>query len=226
MVQLDRLGEVLDTDVLIIGGGIAGLWAALSAKDQANKVIVVDKGFVGRAGHSPYALAGTMTLLPGDDLDACLRDLIESHDWILEQDVAEYILANSFQRIKDMESMGVEWFRRGQKYVTFPARGTKLLKSVLPTEDGGPTMLKVKKAVLHKNVEIIDRVYISDLLMTDGKVVGAVGTDIRSNKFKIFRAKATIIATNTAGLGPLFRNPDGWGWPWTCLPLRGRDNQR
>ncbi len=199
MVQLESLGEVIETDVLVIGGGVAGLWCALTAKDRAPRVTVVDKGFVGRSGHSPYALAGSMTLLPGDNLDASVKDLLIAFDWLMEQDVAEYILANSWQRIKDMESMGVEWFRHGEDYVTFPARGTRILKSVLPTQDGGPTMLKIKKAALHKNVEIINRVYISDLLVDDGKVVGAVGTDTRSDTFKIFKAKATVIATNTAG---------------------------
>jgi len=45
----------LEADVLVIGGGIAGCFAAIKAGEQGGKVILVDKGFVGKAGQTPYA---------------------------------------------------------------------------------------------------------------------------------------------------------------------------
>ena len=66
MKRLEMLGEVIDTDVLIIGGGIAGLWCALTARDFVDRVILVDKGFVGKTSHSAFSVGGLMALLPGD----------------------------------------------------------------------------------------------------------------------------------------------------------------
>ncbi len=199
MRPLQTLGEQIDTDVLIIGGGIAGLLSALTARDVVDKVTVVDKGFVGKTSHSALSFGAMMALLPGDDIDACVKDLAAAQDWLIDQDVVEYILSNSLQRLKDMEAMGMEQYHRAEGYFSLPARGTKLLKIIVPAEHGIPTMLKVKRAVLRKNVQIMERIYISDLLTDGEKVVGAVGTDTRSGEFKIFKAKATVIATNTAG---------------------------
>ncbi|MFC1958271.1 FAD-dependent oxidoreductase [Chloroflexota bacterium] len=69
MPELEGLGEVISTDVLIVGGGIAGLVAALKAKEYPVDVVIVDKQTVGWAGHAPKIGGGLSFVGPGDDPD-------------------------------------------------------------------------------------------------------------------------------------------------------------
>ena len=73
--MLENLGNVIDTDVLVIGGGAGGLWAGLSAKrhNPSLSVTVLDAHMVGRSGHAAFSNAWMAVVTPEDDLESWLR---------------------------------------------------------------------------------------------------------------------------------------------------------
>ena len=69
MPTIENLGEVVSTDLLIIGGGLAGLVAAIKAKEYSVDVLLVDKQTIGWSGKAPKVGGGLWVMLPDDDVD-------------------------------------------------------------------------------------------------------------------------------------------------------------
>lgn len=199
MGSAENLSEVIDSDVLVIGGGLAGLRAALRAREEVERVVLVDKAFVSKTGYSKFATGTMMVMLPGDDPETCLKDLLAGQEWLIDPDEAEYILSNSFLRLQELEKLGAEYAKVGDKYRTVVARGAKHLRNVSSAIGGERLLTLLLKRALHRGIKVVNKVYVSDLVTSDGRVLGAVGVDIRSGQFVSFPAKATVLATNTTG---------------------------
>ncbi|MBI2954751.1 MAG: FAD-binding protein [Chloroflexi bacterium] len=199
MSRLQDLGEIIDADVLIVGGGLAGLAAAIAAKDDTNTVVVVEKGFTGKAGYAKMALGMILALLPGEDLVAGIEDLKRAHDGMLDSRTAEHLLANSFECVRDLERWGINFLKDGDAYTTVPARGARYLKNIVPEEGGQGILHVLWKQALHRGVQMQNRVCVADLVTDGSAVVGAVGVNPQDGTFKIFRAPSVLLATNTIG---------------------------
>ena len=80
--MLEKIGKVIETDVLIVGAGAGGLWAALSARRHlpSGRVTLLDARMVGRSGHTAFSNAWMVVVTPEDDLAACIRDIIEGNE--------------------------------------------------------------------------------------------------------------------------------------------------
>ena len=76
-------GVLIDTDVLVIGGGAGGLLAALSVKRHGppgTRVTLVDSWMIGRTGHTAFSNAWKIVVLPEDDLDGILQEIVSGND--------------------------------------------------------------------------------------------------------------------------------------------------
>ena len=94
MPQLDALGNVIDTDVLIIGGGMSGLWSAKKAREFAEHVLIVEKGPpMGFAGQGYFSGGGIEAAPPGADIADHVKDAVYLGDGLYEQDLVEKIFA-------------------------------------------------------------------------------------------------------------------------------------
>src|ERR1035437_115725 len=105
---------LVETDVLVIGGGAGGLLAALSAKrhgPRGTRVTLVDSGLIGRCGHTAFSNAWTIVVLPHDDLDGILREIVTGNDGIADQELVRSTLADSYERLRDFEAMGMKFGR-------------------------------------------------------------------------------------------------------------------
>ena len=105
--------EVLESDVLVIGGGFGGLWAALRAAECGSSVTLVDKSFAGKSGHSYFAGGAMMVLLPEDDLDDYVRDIVMGNDWLVDQEMVKAVFQGSYSRLRDLESFGIRFRQSG-----------------------------------------------------------------------------------------------------------------
>ena len=95
MDRLEDLGKVVETDVLVIGAGVAGLFSAIRAKAFVDRVTLVDKGPVGKTSQCYWALGGHQALLPEDSLDDTLEQVVYFHDGLCEQDIMVHMPGGS-----------------------------------------------------------------------------------------------------------------------------------
>jgi succinate dehydrogenase/fumarate reductase flavoprotein subunit len=198
MTGLESFGRVIETNVLVIGAGVAGLFAAIRARAFAGRVTLVDKGPIGRTSQCYWALGGHQAFLPGDNLDDWIRDVVYFEDGLCEQDVVESVYAETFDRIKDFETLGIEFIREHGDYRRFTTRGLDHVRGIRPDPHGIGGKLQIDalvKEAKRLGIELISRCFIIDLLTDQTVISGAVGFDLRSGACSIFKADAVIIAT-------------------------------
>ncbi len=195
--------ETVQTDVLVLGGGIAGCFAAIKARECGADVVMVDKGHVGRSGFSPM-MSGVLRYFDPerDNFDAWFREEVEASNWLAEQKRLGYVIRESYDCVREMDSWGVKFQKEQGEFVRRPTTLT-LTRRVLMTNSGFQLMAILRGQVMRRGIRIIERVMTTDLLtsdgevMTNGRIVGAIGFNIRSGRFYVFKAKATIIATGS-----------------------------
>ncbi len=201
-MQADKtLWEVLKSDVLIIGGGFGGLWAALRAAEGGSSVILVDKSFAGKSGHSYFAGGAMMVLLPEDDLEEYVHDIALGNEWLVDQEMVAAVFDGSYDRLKDLESFGIPFRKSGDEYIWTKARGTANVKNLWPEHATAADEVTIlRKVALSRNVHIVDHVYVYDLVKSDdGSVTGAVGVGVKALRNYLFHTKSVIVATNSGG---------------------------
>ncbi len=207
------LENVVETDVLVIGGGIAGCFAAIKAREQGLNVTIVDKGYAGKSGSSIAAGGWWMVFNPewGHHLDASMNFASMRSEYINNRQWSEIFLKESWATYQDLISWGVEFPVETEKRKDYwKTYLTGLRAATATSQPIGQIPLRHRKTspVLRKQAEkvgvkILDRIMVTDLLKQDGKVVGAIGFPTDSYDLYIFKAKATVLA----GGNNCFRSP-------------------
>jgi len=200
---MDVLKNSINTDVLVIGGGLAGTWAALRAKEYVSNVVLVDKASVSRSGCSSFAAGVMLCPMPEDNLKEWTEELVERGEYLCDQEWVELLLHEQVERIKEMQRWNFP-FERDSEGELIRIVGRAHMRTRMLMFHGKKLMEEMRKQVLKKGVTLVERTMITELLTSDGKqptqghVVGAVGFNPRTEEFKTFRAKAVIIATGPA----------------------------
>jgi succinate dehydrogenase/fumarate reductase flavoprotein subunit len=193
--------EVIKSDVLVIGGGFGGLWSAIRAAECGCTVTVVDKSFAGKSGHSFFASGAMMVMLPGDDLQEYLSDVVSGNEWLVDQEMVRGVFEGSYDRLKDLEAAGFHFRKNKGEYVWTKARGTRNIKNLWPENGSAAEEVTIlRKIAIQKGVRFLDHVYVYDLLKDPTAcVAGAVGVGVRDSRDYLFQARSTIVATNSGG---------------------------
>ena len=193
--------KIIETDVLIIGGGIAGCFASIKAKEQGVEVVMVDKGSVGRSGATPFG-RGIMVFNPdwGHDLNVCMDRINKVAEYINNREWGEIIFKESYERYQELISWGVEFEKDNNDKLITKSNGPGHSEALnLPYGKLAPLL---RKQVENSSVTIVDRVMITDLVRQEEKIVGAVGFSLDNNKLYFFKAKATVICAGTSSFKP------------------------
>jgi len=207
---MEKLDTVVETDVLVIGGGIAGIFASVKARELGVDVTLVSKANIGRSGQSPWA-HGTMVVPPGsDDISADL--LKRAHiggEYINNRVWTEIVIKESYARFQDYLSWGQPFLKDEKGDFVRPKMGNKEQAGRLwALEDGpGSWVQSLRRQPQKTGVHILEKIMIVDLIMQDGVIVGAIGISTNSWNLFVFKAKATIICTGSGGFKPV------GGWP-------------
>ena len=203
------MGSGMRTGVLIVGGGFGGLFAAIKARENgAADVLVVDKGAAGRSGQSSLSAGATIYCLPemGDDPEGWLRAIFLGREGLCRQDLVESYLARSGERLGELRDMGVEFAPGldGEPYLRLPARGLEPgMMTVLPRyrnlSGGRALTAALRRKATGMGVSFLDKTFVGDLPVQDGRVVGAVGCHRRSGEFLVLQAGAVVMAAADCG---------------------------
>ncbi|MDR1572619.1 MAG: FAD-binding protein [Clostridiales Family XIII bacterium] len=192
MKSLEALGNVLTTDVLVVGGGMAGIPAAIAARESGAEVLIVDKAYTGLAGQSPRGGNGIVALKKGADLDKyCEYISTQVGRYLNDQKALRNYAEHVYPTIEKLDEWGVELTKHEDGsfgYFDLPVGPWWMMGINLYCADN------MRKTAEKKGVRLQNHVNITDLLKENGRVVGAVGFDIISGDFCIFRAKTVILA--------------------------------
>lgn len=203
MANLETLGKVVETDVLVIGGGSAGLWAANRAVELGERVLVVDKGPAKWGGQASLSGGGVTAVITEEDVDKFVEEMVYYYDGLCEQDLIEGILKQSLNRLEDMQRLGYEFITEPNgKLKGIPQRGLGHITCFIgkPFGEGGKNLVGVLiKESIRLGVKHLGRTMITDLLKADGVVVGAVGFNTINGEFYTFKAGAVVLVTGLGG---------------------------
>jgi succinate dehydrogenase / fumarate reductase flavoprotein subunit len=200
MAELEDLGEVTSTDVLIVGGGIGGLSTAIRVKKENPKtdVLIVEKQTTGWAGKATK-IGGILAFLgPNDDADKFLDFQVRTSGFYLnDQELLSKYVQSSYQAIVQFSEWGAKLARTPDgNLVINPAFWAPEWSTTFIDID---MMLPMRNLARKLGIKMLNKIHVAELVKQDNRVVGAVGFDILSGRFHIIRAKATVLANGSCG---------------------------
>ena len=219
--------EIIYTDVLVIGGGLAGLRMAVAAKRRGHDSIVLSL-VPPKRSHSKAAQGGMQASLGnvikgvGDNEDVHFGDTVRGSDWGADQEVVRMFVNTSPKAVRELAAWGVPWSRitpgdrqviiNGEK-VTITERkeaaglvaqrdfgGTKKWRTCYVSDCTGHSMLNaVSDRIIAEQVPVIERVEALSLIHDGKRCYGAIVRCLITGELMAYVSKATAIATGGAG---------------------------
>ena len=166
------------TDVLVIGGGMAGLFAAVKAHDAGSQVMLVSKGRLGSSGQTPFAKgifaydAATADISLDEFVAKVSRSALGTNNPVYTRQMAEHSLA----RVNELRQWG---------FFDSPLYNKCF-----------------SKPIKERNIPVLERIVVTHLIKENGRIAGAAGFSIDSGELQIFRAKSVILCTGAGGFKP------------------------
>jgi succinate dehydrogenase/fumarate reductase flavoprotein subunit len=203
--------EVLKTEVLVIGGGGAGVRAAIEADNKGAEVCLVSKGPVARSGVTPLAYQALQAAFgavePSDNPDIHYQDIIVKGRYLSDEDLARVLADESIPRALDLEKFGVKFKKRGGAFFQVHHPGQTYPRNLFIVRGGFGLVHGLKRELQRRpHVRILEDFCVSRLLKDRGELVGAFGLHMRDGHFYAIEAKSIVLACG--GYGELWGNSD------------------
>ena len=208
--------ETFTYDVLVIGSGGAGLRAAIEAASSGVSVAMISRSLLGKA-HTVMAEGGVAAALANvDDRDSWkvhFADTMRGGQYLNNWRMAELHAKEAPDRVRELEAWGAVFDRTEDgKILQRNFGGHKYPRLAHVGDRTGLEMIRtLQDHAIHQNIEVYQEYTIISLLKDGDKVVGAFGYDREKGLFKVFQAKAVIIATG--GMGRIYKISSN---SWDC----------
>src|SRR5918911_2523773 len=195
------MAEQLEHDVLIVGGGAAGMRAAIEACKTADTAII-SKAHPLRSD-SGAARGGINAAISRDDAwESHWRDTVTGGAYLADQDACQVLTAEAPENVYELEHMGVLFNRKPDdgRIATRPFAGEDRPRTCFVDDITGRVVLQtLYEQVTKHDVRIYDELFVTDLVVVDNVCRGLVGMDLASGACYALRARAVILATGGAG---------------------------
>ncbi len=219
--------RIVYTDVLVIGGGLAGLRAGIGAKRRGNDVIILSlvppkRSHSAAAQGGMQASLGNVAKAQGDNEDVHFGDTVRGSDWGADQAVVRMFVNTAPKAIRELAAWGVPWSRarRGDREVVINGQkvmlterdaahgllaqrdfgGTKKWRACYVSDGTGHAMLfAVSDRAIAESIPVHERKEAIALIHDGGRCHGAVVRDLVTGELSAYVARATVIATGGAG---------------------------
>ncbi len=191
-------------DIILIGGGGAGLRAAIAAAEQSSKlsIAVVSKVYPMRS-HTVSAEGGTAAVMRDtDSLDLHAKDTIFGADFMADQDAVEVFIKEAPGELIQLEHWGCPWSRDADGRVSVRAfGGMSVDRTCFAADKTGFHMLHAlfQTSQKYDNIARYDEFYVTSLLADDGKVRGVAAINIYNGRLEAIAGKAVILCTGGGG---------------------------
>ena len=197
--------EVVRHDLVVVGGGAAGIRAAIAAVEADPKITValVSKVYPMRS-HTVSAEGGAAAVVPGSDdsLDKHAYDTVKGSDFLADQPVVDYFVEQAPLELTRLEHWGCPWSRNEDGGVaTRPFGGMQIPRTWYAADKVGFHMLHAlfQHSMRFDRIVRYDEYFVTKLLV-DGRVVrGVAALDVREGKTRVVLGRAVILATGGAG---------------------------
>jgi len=188
-------------DVLLVGGGGAGLRAAAEVNPKLS-IAVVSKVYPMRS-HTVSAEGGAAGVAkPDDSLDEHAHDTISGGDWLSDQDAVEAFVKEAPQELLQLERWGCPWNREPDGHIAVRAfGGMKKRRTWFAADKTGFHMLHTlfQTSMKFDPITRYDEWFVTKLLVDDGRVQGVVAIELMSGRIQAITAKAVILCTGGCG---------------------------
>jgi fumarate reductase (CoM/CoB) subunit A len=193
--------QQLETDVLIIGAGGAGLRAAIEAHNKGVRVLVVSKGDYPTGCITAIAMgAMSASVNRQDSADRHFKDTMRGGYRLNNPRLVRLLVERAAERARDIERYGTEFEKSGGEYDLFPLPGNTFARGVLAGDPyRGGYFKGLVKETARLGIQVLEHVMIFELIKEGQAVVGAAGLDMGHDRLLIIQAKAVVIATGGAG---------------------------
>src|SRR5256884_326096 len=191
-------------DVLVVGGGGAGLRAVIAVAETHPKlrVAVISKVYPMRS-HTVSAEGGAAAVIKaGDSLDAHAYDTISGGDWLCDQDAVEAFVREAPEEMLRLEHWGCPWSREPDGHIAVrPFGGMKIRRTWFAADKTGFHMLHTlfQTSLKYNAITRYDEWFVTKLLVDEGRVQGVVAIELMTGKIEAITAKAVILATGGCG---------------------------
>jgi len=191
-------------DILIIGGGAAGLRSAIAAAetDPRLKIVLISKVYPTRS-HTVSAEGGVAAAMREyDSVGNHAYDTVKGSDFLADQDAVEFFTERAREEIITLEHWGCPWSREEDGKVAVRAfGGMNVKRTVYAADKTGFYLLHslFERSLLYENIRRFDEWYVTDLITDDGRATGFHAIHQKDGEQAVFLAKAIIIATGGAG---------------------------
>jgi len=196
--------ERIETDLVIIGGGGAGLRAAIAAAEHAPaaRIALVSK-VVPMRSHTVAAEGGAAAVTRDDDsLANHFDDTVSGGDWLCDQDVVEYFVAHCAEEMIQLEHWGCPWSRKpnGDVNVRYFG-GMKVQRTWFAADRSGFHILHTlfQTSLRYPSIRRYDEFFCADLVVEDGRVAGVLAIEIATGEPVLIACGAVILCTGGAG---------------------------
>jgi len=171
--------EIIETDVLIVGGGIAATFAAIKAKKNGADVTIVDKGTVGRSGLSPFF--GSYSIFKESSSitrEQYIESVSKTGKYLVRRDYLEMFMDDSADIAEEFLTWGVD--------------------KDLSLKGGHDSTYRGQ--IIKNDIRLIERTMITELFKKNGKIAGAIGFPMEEDKAVIIKAKAVVLCSGSGAL--------------------------
>lgn len=221
--------KYFNSDVLIIGGGLAALRAAISARSHGRSVLMVVKGKLGLSGSSVLTdggYAAVSNVESSDSIRSHVEDTLESGAHLADVALTSCLCEEAYDRLRDMESMGAQFLWEDEGRRTLPSGDHRFPRVFIARHQTGRDLTSPMASYCRTiGVEVLESTMAVSLLESNESIVGGVCIDLRGGNLIMIQASSTVLATG--GLGRMFSitsNPndvtgDGLALAWRAGAL-------
>jgi succinate dehydrogenase/fumarate reductase flavoprotein subunit len=195
--------DVIEADILIIGGGTAGPMAAIKAKEKNPdlRVVLLEKANVKRSGAISMGMDGlNNAVIPGYATpEQYVKEITVANDGIVHQKAVMAYAKGSYPMIEFLDQLGVKFEKDGSG--EYNVRKVHHMGTyVLPMPEGHNVKKALYRQLRRQQVLVTNRYMATRLLKgRDGQIAGAIGVNTRTGEFLVIRAKAVVLACGAAG---------------------------
>ena len=216
MKDLDFTPVRLKTDILILGAGGAGLFAALHAfqNNPALDITIAVKGLLGKCGCTRMVQGGyNVALAPGDSIERHFMDTIEGGKWLPDQDLAWTLVTGAVERIRELENeLGCFFDRNPDGTIHQKAFAGQTFDRTVHKGDltGIEIINRLAEQVWSRGIRRLEEHRALDFILdAEGALAGVLLVDVRTGRYLFVQAKAVLLATGGGPTMYRFHTPSG-----------------